>query len=342
MIHSVAIRSYKYVATHNTMKKSIHSKQSQNHPELENLYLIDNKTNTRIQPNNGEPILIDNDIFTGKMLVMIRTSDADQKEQSPITGGSATNDVVSNYFLRKKRRFEIQLQLKFKKVPDSQLFLSCGYENPVKLNLLSKTSLGAALKFCKMKNPTFSYSLSGKEKASEEDKKQGNYENPHFSFPIETSLDRIVITKEGESPPTLGGVIGEDTEARKKREKKGITYNTSDTYTLCLWNAYVDFTSWKAVNLPAVPHFSLGRVNNAQPMSVKVYSLKSNNGNGKHLQNDLETILDVEASHVHATTMLGSGAKQWIERCEGESLTDDEWSISSGSSLGGQRGEIRA
>ena len=57
---------------------------------------------------------------------------------------------------------------------------------------------------------------------------------------------------------------------------------------------------------------------------------------------DLETILDVEASHGYVTTMLGNGAIQWIERCQGESLTDDEWSISSGSSLGGRWGRIRA
>ena len=116
------------------MNKNIHSNQLQNHPKLEDLYLINNKTNERILPNNGEPISIDNDTFTGKMIVMIRTSDADHKKESPITGGSATNDAVSNYFRHKKRRFEIQLQLKFKKVPESQLFLSCEYENPAKLN----------------------------------------------------------------------------------------------------------------------------------------------------------------------------------------------------------------
>ncbi len=308
-------------------------KDSQNHPELENLYLIDNKSNERIHPNNREPIVIDNDIFTGKMLVMIRTSDADQKEESAITGGSDSNDFVSNYFRKKKRRFEIQLQIKFKKIPDSRLFLSCGYENPVKLNLLSKTSLAAAMKFCKMRNPTFSYSLSGKETATEEDKEQGNYENPHFAFPIETSLDRIVITKQGDSPPPLGGTIEEDPEAKKKRLTKGIAYNTSDTYTLCLWNAYVDFVSWKAVNLPAVPQFSLARVNDAQPMSVKLYSLKSNNDKGKHLQKDLETILDIEASHSHATSM-GNGAKQWTQQCAEGTLTDVESSISTSSGSG--------
>ncbi len=296
------------------------------HPDLENLYFIDKLTNERIHPNNDE-IQIDNDIYKGKLLIMIRTCDADEKIEPLYTGGTQRNDEISNYFRQKKRRFEIQLQIQFKKVPTSQIYLAIEYEEPVlNMNPITRASVSAGLKFCKMRNPTFSYSLQGKEHATEEEKKQGLYENPHFAFPIESSLDVIKITKKGESPPTLGAAIYEDPEAIKRRHREGIEYNTEDTYTLCLWNAYVDFASWKAMNLP-VPKFSLAKVNDAQPMCVKVYALNNNNNNNnnnnstsnkenndhRHLQKNCQMILDVEVNHRGITT-FGNGARDWIQK----------------------------
>merc|ERR1712062_950747 len=113
-----------------------------------------------------------------------------------------------------------------------------------------------------------------------------------------------------------------------------------------------DFVSWKAVNLPAVPRFSLGNVNDSQPMSIKVYSVKSDGGSGKgknkHYEKDLETVLDIEASHRHVTKM-GDGAKRWMKKkCEvGEIFTDEESSSLSSRSghdelredHGGQKGK---
>lgn len=283
-------------------------------------------TGERLHPN-GEPIDVDNEIYSGKLLIMVRTCDADEKSEPTFTGGTASNNRVSNYLRPKKRRFEIQLQIKFKKVLDSQIYLSIEYDQPVKLNLISRTSLAAAMKFCKMKNPTFCYALSGKENASEEEIQKGLYENPHFAFPIETGLDVIKITKPGEKPPKLGEEINEDAEALKKRRTQGIDYNTDDTYTISLYNAYVDFVQWKAVNLPAVPKFSLANVNGAQPMAVKVYALNSSDG-GKHLKKDLTSMLDVEVSRRGVTT-FGDGAREWMQKSLLKEATDDESSLTS-------------
>ena len=296
-------------------KKKVVALTHQHHPELENLYFIDNMTNERINPN-GHTIDIDNDFFTGKMLIMVRTSDADKKTEaidSTRVEGSTLNDTVSKYLRSDKKRFEIQLQMKFKKTPESQTYLSVGYDEPVNLKPLQRTFLEAALQFCRMRNPSFSYSLSGKEKVSVEDKQNGRYEDPHFAFPIETSFDRIAITKAGEKLPILGGHVHEDPEAIINRQNgKRIAFNTEDTYTLCIWNDNVDFVQWTAMNLPAIRSFSLANVNAGQPMKVKVYSLSTENG--KHFQSDMETLLDVEVSHTDVTS-IGNGAKKWLKRC---------------------------
>lgn len=285
--------------------------QPQNHPDLENIYCIDRLTHERIFPN-GDPVIVDNENYSGKLLMMVRTRDADEKVAPAVTGGTAANDKVSNYLRPKKRRFEIQLQMKFKKVPDSQMFLSAGYEEPVKLGVFSRASLGAGLRFARMKNPNFSYSLTGKENMSDEDREKGNYENPYFAFPLETSMDVMAITKEGETPPTLGTTINEDKIAEKKRRKEGILYNTNDTYTVCIWSAYIEFAQWN-VNLPAVPRFSMANLNDGQPMSVKVYALNSSSNDGRHLLKDQQLMLDVEVSHRDATS-IGNGAKKWMSK----------------------------
>jgi hypothetical protein len=301
-------------------------KEPQNHPELEKLYFIDNLTNDRFSPN-GEPVPIDNELYTGKLMILIRTSDADKKADKMTKKdrgwGSVSNDKVSNYLRPKKRRFEIQLQMKFKKIPENQVYLSVGYDEPVKLGFLARSSLSGGLKFTRMKNPSFSYSLSGKETTSEDELAQGKYEDPHFAFPIETSFDRITVTKAGDKPPILGSAIYEDPKTLKRRKsgKERMAFNTKDTYTMCVWTAYVDFAQWKMMNLPAVPSFSMASLNAGQPMKVTVYSLTSENNEGKHFQSDMETLLDVEVSHIDVTS-IGTGAKKWLEK--NSKISDDE------------------
>ena len=52
-------------------------------------------------------------------------------------------------------------------------------------------------------------------------------------------------------------------------------------------------------------------MNSAQPMKVQVYSLNTNDG--KHLESDMETLLDVEVSRI-GVTLIGNGAKKWLEQ----------------------------
>ncbi len=327
-----------------TLTEEFHQKenssQQQHHPDLDDLYFIDRLNNdTRIHPN-GNPIDIENDIFSGQLLLMVRTSDADVKIAPEYTGGTPSNDKVSNYFRPKKRRFEFQFQLKFKQKPtsDSELFLSFEYDEPVELGIIARSLFAAAVKFTKI--PNFSVVLSGKEHVSDEEMEEGLYENPHFAFPVDRTLDVITVTKPGEELPELGGAIKEDKEALAYRRKNGIEFNTEDTYTFCLYTTYVDFASWKAVNIPAVPRFSLANISGAQPVSLRLYFLDMKENDGKHLQKYMTDIFNVEFSRRGITT-FGNGAKEWMQKSfhardshtrdstDGESDDDDDLSYAS-------------
>lgn len=106
--------------------------------------------------------------------------------------------------------------------------------------------------------------------------KEGRYEKTHLSFPVEASMDRIIITKPGETPPTLGEELIESNESVKRRRRIGagsVDWNLEDTYTMSLWSAYCDWIQWKSFNVPGVRPFSLGCVAGKQPIYLSVYEL---------------------------------------------------------------------
>jgi len=107
---------------------------------------------------------------------------------------------------------------------------------------------------------------------------EGHYEKTHLSFPVEASMDRIVVTKPGETPPELGYELHETSESVKRRRKMGagsVDWNLEDTYTMCLWSAYCDWISWKSLNVPGVRPFSLSTITGKQPIYLSVYEISN-------------------------------------------------------------------
>ena len=188
--------------------------KQQHHPELEDLYIMDLLGGDRIIA--GEPYLLDCDMFSGTLLVMCRTSDADSSSTKPLDAtGTALNHKYSNYFRNKQRRFEFQLQIKFKQAPPSRLFFQCQLDDPIKLGVVQRAFVAATLNFIEKKNHGgFFFNVPGKEPKPEELLK-GSYEKPHITFAAEKAFDRLVVTKQGEVPQTLGTEIHEDSEAIK-------------------------------------------------------------------------------------------------------------------------------
>jgi hypothetical protein len=89
-------------------------------------------------------------------------------------------------------------------------------------------------------------------------------------------MDRIVITKPGETLPTLGYELHETNESVRRRRKMGagsVDWNLENTYTMCLWSAYCDWIKWKSMNVPGCRPFSLSIVTGQQPIYLSVYEL---------------------------------------------------------------------
>eukprot|EP00536_Pseudo-nitzschia_multiseries_P003742 jgi/Psemu1/186523/e_gw1.59.109.1 len=288
---------------------AIETKQSRHeieHPKLASFYVVDSSTGRRVSCNSSTPFRISNEWMEMEMLVMLRTPDVDD---SDAIRGTTANDKVSHYMKNKQRRFEFQYQVKLKKAPvGKRIYFSCELDEPIKMGIVTKAFVSAAMAFVKSTNPSFHYNITGSKKKTSD----GKYETPHMSFTIEGSVDRFVVTKPGEKPPQLGTAIHEDPELMKKR-KSGtmINFNTEDTYTLSLWSSYVDFLDWKCLNLPGIKPFGLSSVLGTQSINLTMYFIDENREGDNHYRKDISEIIKFEFSNGKMAA-TGKEAQKWI------------------------------
>eukprot|EP00934_Nitzschia_sp_Nitz4_P005934 Nitzschia sp. Nitz4//scaffold143_size57137//47798//52921//NITZ4_006522-RA/size57137-processed-gene-0.41-mRNA-1//1//CDS//3329536470//5924//frame0 len=293
------------------------------HPALAPFFIVDADTNERIYPNSETPTHISNEWFELDMLVLLRTPDVDD---SMAKKGLPYNSKWVEYLKPKQRRFEFQYQMKLKKIPKNKAFyFSCEVEEPIKMGVVQRALVGAAMAFMKSANPTFHYSITGSKDRPED----GRYEKPHMSFTVEYSLDRLVVTKPGEKPPELGNAIVEDPEALKQRKKGApVDWNLEDTYTMALWSAYVDFIDWKVLNLPGIRPFGLAPILGNQAFCMSMYLIEEKRDNDKHYQKDITNVIRLELSNDrHAEK--GPSAHQWsVDQAAKKKLAKAERAIS--------------
>lgn len=292
-----------------------HLSQSKlSHPALSSLYILDANTGERIYANTATPTHISTEWFEMDMMVLIRTPDVDDPKDSK---GLPCNKQWVDYLRGKQRRFEFQYQIKLKKIPKNKaVYFSCELDEPIKMGVIQRAFVGAAMAFMKSTNPTFHYSITG----SKERTSDGKYERPHMSFTVEGSLDRLVISKPGETPPKLGTSIEEDPESMKRR-KKGVPvdWNLQDTYTMALWSAYVDFLDWRVINLPGIRPFGLSSILGMQPFYLTMYMIDESRANEKHYMKDITNVINLELSN-DKEAEKGAHASRWFNENEGKVL----------------------
>lgn len=278
------------------------------HEDLQKLSIVDYDTLTEIIPNS-RAFKIDNECFSGEVMLLVRTPDVDDASEPVPTG--ETPQRISKYMKGYKRRFEFQFQIKFKKAPTGPLFLGCEVEDTIKLSTWTRGLTGFLLAMIRRINSGFHYSWGVEtEYLNAQDLQDKNYEKTHLSFPVEASMDRIVITKPGEEPPQLGYPLEETPESVKRRRRMGfgsVDWNTEDTYTMCLWNAYMDWISWKSMNVPGCRPFPLSNVTGQQPVYLCVYELADmtpqeyKKKRPPHTQRDLKHHSRLEFTHRDVT-----------------------------------------
>jgi hypothetical protein len=185
-------------------------------------------TGERITPSVSEPFHLSSELFEMDMMSMIRMPHVDNPSITPAT---PANVKVMACMTGKQRRFEFQYELQLKKVPTGkQVYFASELEAPIKMGIIQRAFVGAAMAFVKTTNNNFHYSIQGSKKSPD-----CKHEKPHMTSLVEDASNRFVFTKPGETIPKLGGVIEEDDESIKRRKKAPIAWNANDTFTMALW-----------------------------------------------------------------------------------------------------------
>ena len=298
------------------------------HPALKTMCVIDCDNNKRIVPN-GPPAILSNECFEGRVMLLVRTPEVDDARDKSASFMDPEASRISRFFKGKKRRFEFQFQVRLKRVPTGPLFLGCELEHPIRVGAITKGLVNILLAMVRRINPGFHHSWGpDSTKLSTEEIQAGNYEKTHLSFPVEASMDRIVITKPGETPPELGHELFESTESVKRRRKQGagsVDWNLQDTYTMCLWSAYCDWIKWKSLNVPGMSPFSLSRVTGKQPIYLSVYEIDNvspaeyRRKRPPHLRQHLHVYTRLEFSNEEKT--VGGLAERVVGRRKHAALT---------------------
>jgi len=107
----------------------------------------------------------------------------------------------------------------------------------------------------------------------------GGDELPHLSSPAFHSFDRVVVTKEGETPPKLGEHLPRmpsDIQRRKHFSKTGLKLDLNATYTFSVKNRRFDPLKWKVIGVPLVRSFTVSRFTEA--VRLAVYEVLEENG----------------------------------------------------------------
>ncbi len=253
--------------------------------DLSDLYVIDCKTCERLYPNERLHH-IDNELCSGYMYAMVPTS------------------ANKTHFAGKKRKIELQFQIKFKQVPDEQIHVGMELNGALKMGIWQRTVFKGILTVIERRNPLFHYNISGCEfKVGDEFTRK-----PFLSMPFETSLNALVITKEGDMPPA----IGESLDKERRRLSIGdIEFNTSDTYTFAMWSGYVNLLEWRCNNIAPVQPSPLESIIGDNAFVLNFYTRGESSYAKKHSFSQ-EPFMGFEFSHAEKSR-LGSSKKGWLQ-----------------------------
>jgi hypothetical protein len=186
----------------------------------------DNKSTQYFQINSSSGFPIENDLFVGKIILVLR----------PLT--PEDDPHFKDRVMDARKTFEIQIQGKFKRIPRGQMFMGGQLTEP-SLGRMTKGISNILLRL-----------LSRHVGANLAHSFGTDDELPHISFPLITAMDKVVITKPHEHVPTLGQPFVESHELKQRRmssAKSVDKWNLEDTYSMSYSADSIDLSRWRIV-----------------------------------------------------------------------------------------------
>lgn len=235
--------------------------------------------------NSEKPVPFHSDFFTGKLLFMARTEGEYEKYNR-----------YRQHFKGVKRKFEIQVQGRFKELPRGIVMMGGELPEKLVLGVMTRAIISMAMKFAARLIANMSFSFG------EDPTPDGNYERPFMSFPMYRAMDRITITPEGEEPPTLGKELPEEDQVRSdRRGGRGpeIQFEIGPTYSFSFHSMYIDFPNWALCNVAGYKHIAFDTFFGRSLPHIVVYDFDKNISDGKHTARSKRYLSDLELCHAN-------------------------------------------
>ena len=175
--------------------------------------------------NTTTPVPFNTDLFEGKVLLAVNSA-AETREP-----------FVSMFQANKQVKFELQVQGKFKRVPDGPIFFGGEITKKMELGMITRGICGGLLQMGRAVNAYMHHSFGDTK----------NIELPHITGPFWSSVDRLNITPVGQTPPPFLESFPEEAKARAARKANPeytVNVDLDATYSFSLKTSKMDLEEW--------------------------------------------------------------------------------------------------
>lgn len=224
-------------------------------------------------------------LFVGHAYLAIRTTPMDTNCQSFFEN---TPKKVN------KRMFEVQVQGRFKRVPEGDIYVGADALFQLELGLLTRTFVKAVLSFLKTLVTNLHYSFG-------ESKTKDGYETAHVVAPLFSTMDKVMFTPSAETPPPMGKPFPDDLDLRKIRldpsRVDSIKISTEGTYSFSLNSNNIDLPGWEVMGIPMLNPMSINLFSGGGPFSLVAYEVpRDSRGkrSDKHSYESIKYILNMQ------------------------------------------------
>lgn len=202
--------------------------------------------------NTREPVEFETDLFKGRILMLVRPPNLDDDPY-----------WSEKIFEKKKRRFVINLQGKFKRELKGDLYVGGETTAPMNLSLFTRGILSMIIKLLENSFAGLRYSFGDEKKNLA----------PRIVVPAHAAFEKVVVTPPGTDPPPVSGEPFEESKADRanRLKSKDWTWNTTDTYSFSFYSMYLAMSEWKVVNLSVYPDINLRRLWNDGDFRIVMY-----------------------------------------------------------------------
>jgi hypothetical protein len=154
-------------------------------------------------------------------------------------------------------------------MPVGEIYVGADVTNKMELGIITRSFSRAILKFVGTMVNDLHYSFGDFPDVP-------GFEKPHLVAPLFPTMDKIVVTPEGETPPPMGVPFPEDPEFRKIRFKNKVTNDLIDlknTYSFSVNTSNMDLLTWCLVGIPMVHTLDMRTFFGDSPIRLVGYEL---------------------------------------------------------------------